>query len=130
MIDEGLFIARLFLGVPFIIWGYLKLRGGDAELVPVLRALKLPDAKFLAMMVGVCEFTGGVMVMLGYPAQIASLLLGLWCLLTGWVGHKGDTNAMLSHTTMAGGFFLLASVGAGSLALFGGHPTGILAYLR
>ena len=39
MHDEGLLIARLFLGVPFIVWGILKLRGGEAKLAPGLRAL-------------------------------------------------------------------------------------------
>ena len=41
MFDEGLVIARLFLGVPFIVWGILKLRGGEAKLVPGLQALGL-----------------------------------------------------------------------------------------
>lgn len=31
MHDEGLLIARLFLGIPFIVWGVLKLRGGEAS---------------------------------------------------------------------------------------------------
>ena len=28
---EGLLVARLFLGVPFVIWGIQKLRGGEAQ---------------------------------------------------------------------------------------------------
>ena len=32
----GLFIVRLFLGVPFIIWGIGKLRGGDARIAPLI----------------------------------------------------------------------------------------------
>lgn len=130
MIDEGLLVARLFLGIPFVIWGYLKLKGGDAKLVPVLSALHLPDAKFLAVMIGVCELAGGIMVVIGYPAQIAGLLLGLWCLITGLIGHKGDINQQLAHATMAGGFFLLAIVGPGALSLFGAHPAGIFGYLK
>ena len=51
MHNEGLLIARLFLGVPFIVWGILKLRGGEAKLVPGLRALGLPDAVFFAYLV-------------------------------------------------------------------------------
>lgn len=65
MHNEGLLIARLFLGIPFIVWGVLKLRGGEAKLVPGLRALGLPDAVFFAYLVGVCEFVGGVAVVLG-----------------------------------------------------------------
>ena len=126
---ESLLIARLFLGVPFVIWGWLKLRGGDAKLVPVLAKLGLPDARLLAALVGVCELAGGLMVLLGWPVRTASVLLGLWTLVTAYVGHKGDVNQQLAHSGMAGGFFALASVGAGSLALFGGQPSGVWALL-
>ena len=129
MNHESLIVARLFLGVPFIIWGITKLRGGEAKLVPVLRGLGLPDATALAYLVGVCELVGGLMVVLGWPVRTASVLLGLWCLVTAYIGHKGDLNQMLAHAGMAGGFFALASVGAGSIALFGGQPSGVFAWL-
>lgn len=37
MRDEGLLVARLFLGIPFIVWGAWKLRGGEAGPVPAFR---------------------------------------------------------------------------------------------
>ncbi|WP_109366742.1 DoxX family protein [Ochrobactrum soli] len=69
MYDAGLLIARLFLGVPFIVWGVLKLRGDQAKLVPGLRALGLPDASFFAYLIAVCELVGGVAVVIGYPVK-------------------------------------------------------------
>ena len=123
----ALLVARLLMGVPFIIWGTMKLRGGEAKLVPVLAGLGLPDAKGLAYLVGLCELVGGLGVVLGYPVHTFSVLLGLWCLVTGYVGHRSDVNGLLSHICMAGGFFALAVAGAGTIALFGGDPTGILA---
>lgn len=130
MYDEGLFIARLFLGTPFIVWGVLKLRGGEAKLVPGLRALGLPDAVFFAYLIGLCEFVGGMAVVLGYPTRTASILLGFWCLVTGYDAHKGNITELLKNVTMAGGFFALATAGAGSISLFGGAPSGLFAYLR
>lgn len=130
MDDLAFFVARLFLGVPFIIWGILKLRGGEAKLVPVLVAIGLPDATLLAYLVGLCEFVGGIAVVIGYPARTASVLLGIWCLITGYQAHRGDTNALLSHVAMAGGFFLLAAAGSGPIALFGGTPPGIFGDVR
>ncbi len=124
MDNVAFFVAGLFLGVPFIIWGYLKLRGGEAKLVPFLVALGLPDATVLAYLVGLCEFVGGLAVVIGYPARLAAILLGLWCPVTGSQAHIGDTNALMSHVTMAGGFFLLAIAATGTLALFGGVPPG------
>lgn len=129
MYNEGLVIARLFLGVPFIVWGILKLRGGEAKLVPGLQALGLPDAVFFAYLIGFCELVGGLAVALGYPVRTAGTLLGLWCLVTGYDAHKGNITEFLKNVTMAGGFFALATVGAGSLSLFGGVPDGIFAYL-
>ena len=129
MHEEALLVARLFLGVPFVIWGAMKLRGGEAKLVPVLAGLGLPDAKLLAYLVGFCELVGGVAVVLGYPVRIVGVLLGLWCLVTGYAAHRNDINQLLAHVAMAGGFFLLAAAGAGTLSLFGGMPTGGFAHL-
>lgn len=129
MHDIWLLIARLFLGVPFVIWGVMKLRGGEAKLVPGLQALGLPDAVFFAYLVGVCELVGGLGVVLGYPVSTFSILLGIWCLITGYDAHRGNLTEILKNVTMAGGFFALASAGPGSIALFGGTPTGILGYL-
>jgi len=122
-------IARLIMGGCFIVWGVMKLRGGKAKLVPVLSAMGLPDVKALAYLVGLCELVGGVGVVLGYPLATFSVLLGLWCVVTALVAHKGDTNQMLAHTGLCGGFFGLAAAGPGALALFGGHPQGVFAML-
>ena len=129
MHDVGLLVARLFLGVPFVVWGAMKLRGGEAKLVPGLRALGLPDAVVLAYLIGLCELAGGAMIVLGYRVRTAAVLLGLWCLLTGYDAHRGNITELLKNATMAGGFFALAVAGAGTMALFGGAPAGLFAYL-
>ena len=125
MFEEAILAARLIMGVPFVLWGTMKLRGGEAKLVPVLSALGLPDAKALAYLVGVCELAGGLCVVLGYPLVAVSVPLGLWCVVTALVAHKNDMNQMLAHITMCGGFFALAAAGPGRIALFGGAPTGV-----
>jgi hypothetical protein len=45
------------------------------------------------------------MVVLGWPLRTAALLLGLWCLLTGYLEHRGNLTEFLKNVTMAGGFF-------------------------
>lgn len=129
MNDEALLIARLFLGMPFVAWGVMKLRGGEANLVPGLSALGLPDPVVLAYLVGLCEFIGGLALVLGYPVRTAGVLLGLWCLITGYMEHKSNITELLKNATMAGGFFALAAVGAGSISLFRGMPSGVFSYL-
>ena len=55
-------------------------------------------------MVGVCELVGGLAVVVGYLVSIASILLGLWCLVTGYSAHRGNASELLKNVTMAGGF--------------------------
>lgn len=129
MVDIGLLVARLIMGGCFIVWGIMKMRGGEAELVPVLTKMGVPDAKALAWVVAICEFVGGVGVVVGYPIATFSVLLGLWCVVTALVAHRNDPNQMLAHIGLCGGFFALAAAGPGSIALFGGHPQGIFAML-
>ena len=107
----------------------MKLRGGEAKLVPVLAAMGMPDAKALAYLVGFCELIGGVGVVLGYPRVTFSVALGVWCVVTALAAHKGDANQMLAHITMSGGFLALAAAGPGRIALFDGHPQGLFALL-
>lgn len=128
--DTGLLVARLFLGLPFIVWGYQKLRGGEARIAPLIAALGVPDATALAYLVGLCELLGGLAVLLGYPVRTVGVLLGLWCLLTGYLEHRGNPTELMKNVTMAGGFFALAATGGGGLALFGGAPGGLLGWLR
>ena len=129
MTNELLLLARLFLGIPFIVWGWMKLTGGEAKLVPGLSALGLPDALFFAYLIGLCELLGGLAVTLGYPARTASTLLGLWCLITGFQAHRNNITELLKNSVMAGGYFGLCSVGPGSLTLFHGSPYGVFSYL-
>ncbi|MDU4209948.1 MAG: DoxX family protein [Finegoldia magna] len=130
MNDEALLVARLFLGIPFVVWGGMKLAGGEAKLVPGLTALGLPDATLFAYLVGFCELVGGIAVVIGYPIRTVGVLLGLWCLITGYQAHKGNLTELLKNVTMAGGFFGIAAAGAGSLSLFHGNPNGIFGYLH
>lgn len=66
----------------------MKLRGGETQMVPVLAKMGLPDARVLAFLIGACELLGGVAVCIGYPVLMVCSLLGVWCLLTGYMSHK------------------------------------------
>ena len=107
----------------------MKLRGGEAKLVPGLKALGLPDATFFAYLVGACELIGGVGVVLGWPVVTFSILLGVWCLITGYDAHRSNPMELLKNVSMAGGFFALAVAWAGGFSLFGGAPHGLFARL-
>ena len=44
------------------------------------------------------------------------------------IAHSCKRDCWLMLETYAGGYFALALIGAGSIALFGGNPIGIFAY--
>jgi putative oxidoreductase len=48
----------------------------------------------------------------------------------GEASAHGNVIEILKNATMAGGFFLVAATGAGSISLFRGTPPGALARLR
>jgi putative oxidoreductase len=60
-----------------------------------LRALGLPDATMFAYLIGLCELVGGIAVVLGYPVRTASVLLGLWCLVTAYDAHWTNMTELL-----------------------------------
>ncbi|HEV2570286.1 MAG TPA: DoxX family protein [Beijerinckiaceae bacterium] len=113
MNNAGLLLGRLLLGVPFIIWGALKLTGA-AAFSGNLAKMGLPSPLALAYLVGFCEVIGGLAVVGGFALRSASILLALWCLATGYLVHFGNRTAFFDHLVMAGGFFVLAAVGAGA----------------
>lgn len=130
MNDKGLLIARLFLGVPFVIWGALKLAGGAVGLAGGLTQMGLPAPLLLAYLIGLFELVGGIAVVIGFPIRLAGILLTLWCVATGLLIHGGDQTQLFKNLVMAGGFLLLAVSGAGTFALFKGAPPHSFGFLR
>ncbi|QIG48000.1 DoxX family protein [Nordella sp. HKS 07] len=122
MNNEGLLLARLLLGVPFVIWGALKLAGGAVGLSGGLTQMGLPAPLLLAYLISLFELVGGIAVVIGFPIRLAGILLALWCVATGILIHGGDATQLFKNLVMAGGFLLVAVTGAGRLALFKGAP--------
>jgi len=46
-----------------------------------------------------------------------SLALAAFCVATAFIGHMGDTTAILKNFAIAGGFLILAASGPGTLAV-------------
>src|SRR5437868_5076075 len=59
MNNQALLLARLLLGVPFVIWGALKLSGGAVGLSGGLTQMGLPAPLLLAYLIGLFELVGG-----------------------------------------------------------------------
>ena len=73
------------------------------------------------------ELVGGSMLVLGLWVRPLALVLAAWCLLTAMIFHTAFSDQVqmvmfLKNMAMAGGFLLLAKVGAPALGLDSRHP--------
>lgn len=69
-----LFLARVVLGVTFIKHGWPKIKK-PFGLKGMLAGLKFPIPAFLSVAVAIIEFVGGMLLLVGYNTQLASLLI-------------------------------------------------------
>ncbi len=111
--------SRILLALIFILSGLSKIATPDAirgymEAMGVPGALLWPTIAF--------EIGAGLLVVLGYQTRIVAALLTGFCLITGAVFHSQFADQIqmvmfLKNVAIAGGFLLLAAVGAGPLSL-------------
>ena len=91
--DFALLIARLFLGVCFVIHGLGKLglvgTGSMQGFVEFLTSLGVPLAPLQARMAMASELVGGSLLALGLFTRPACLLLVFTMIVAGRIGHKG-----------------------------------------
>jgi putative oxidoreductase len=93
LVDLALLVARLAIGVCFVIHGLGKLglvgTGSMQGFVAWLRELGVPHAALQARMAMLSEVTGGSLLALGLFTRPASLLLVFTMLVAGRLGHRG-----------------------------------------
>ena len=72
--DYSLLVLRLFLGVVFLVHGFLKL-GNIGGFVGFLQQYGVPLPDIMAPLVAGIEFLGGIAIILGTLTRLAALLL-------------------------------------------------------
>lgn len=115
----AMLIARIFLALIFLLSGLSKLAAPDA-IRGYMEANHVPGLLFVPTVI--FEIGTGLLIALGYRVRIVAGLLAAFCLVTGVLFHNqfADQTQMvmfLKNVAMAGGFLLLASVGAGRFSL-------------
>jgi putative oxidoreductase len=106
----GLLALRIALAIIFIYSGYQKLFVGHEMVTGLFDKLGLAPAGFWAWVVGIVEFFGGIMILLGIFARYASVPLSIIMIVAMLTAHRGGPFS---------GYFLPLALLGGCLAILG-----------
>jgi len=114
-------LGRILIGAPFLMSGLGKLAAHDGT-VAYIASAGLPAASLAYIAAVVVEVGGGLLLLTGYQARLASLIMALFSLATALVFHHNfaDQNQMihfLKNVMMAGGLLQITYFGAGAFSL-------------
>lgn len=91
--DTALLIARIFIGVCFVIHGLGKLGvvgpGNMDGFAGWLKSLGVPFPEFQARMAMAAELAGGILITLGCLTRLGCVLCFFTMLVAATIGHKG-----------------------------------------
>lgn len=116
-------VGRILLSILFILAGYSKLTS-LAGTAGFFGGIGLPMPMVTAAIVGLVELLGGIAVLVGFKTRIAAIVLALFVLAATAIAHldfsqAGNALMLQKNLAIAGGFLLLAVLGAGPLSIDG-----------
>ncbi len=117
-------VLRIVFGIGFVFHGYPKLFGGHEGVVGMLTNLGIPLPGLMAWIVGIVEFFGGILLIVGAFVTIVSTLCLIDMLVALFVVHLGNGFYVSNQPPgielpflYAGAFLALVISGAGMLSV-------------
>jgi putative oxidoreductase len=115
------FVGRALIGGIFIFSGLGKL-GSYAGTTAAITAVGLPFAPLGFVVAIAVEIGVGSLMLVGYRARFAALILAIWCVVTAIFFHRNFANQnmmihFLKNMMIAGGLLQIAHFGAGRLSM-------------
>jgi putative oxidoreductase len=120
------FVGRLFIGLPFLMSGLSKLAAYGPTIGFIASStLPLPPPLAYAGAVAV-EIGCGLLIVAGYQARAAAVVLALFCLATAAFFHTNfaDPNQIfhfIKNLVMTGGLLQVVTYGAGAISIDNRH---------
>jgi putative oxidoreductase len=114
-------LGRVLLCFIFLLAGYGKATAPQGTIEYIAsHGLPLPQVAYAVALA--VELGCGLLVLVGYQARLAALVLAGFCIVTGIVFHyqPGDQAQMINfmkNLAMAGGFLQIVAHGAGALSV-------------
>src|SRR5262245_31262531 len=117
----ALLIARVLIGILFIIAAYNKIKGYDGTVAYFTR-LGIPMASIAAPLAMLFEVAVGILLIVGYQVRLVALAIAAFVVVAALFAHTnfGDGNQLnhfLKNIALAGGCFALFVAGAGAYSL-------------
>jgi len=117
--DVNILVSRLLLSILFIVAGYGKLNGYEAT-AGYMEAMHVPS--LLLPLVILLELGGGLAIVFGFLTRFTAVSIGIFSIVAALIFHtdfSNETNQLMlmKDFGLAGGFFLLASTGAGRFSV-------------
>ena len=109
----AILVARVFLSILFILAGFSKLTA-IAGTAGWFGSIGLPMPTATAVLVGLVELLGGLAILVGFQTRIAAIAVAHLDF-----SQAGNALMLQKNLGLAGGFILLAVLGAGALSLDG-----------
>ncbi|NNA42875.1 DoxX family protein [Pseudomonas lactis] len=111
--------SRVLMALLFILSGVGKIDNPEA-IRGYMEAMHLPAVLLWPSVV--FEIGSGLLLIMGFKTRIVALLLAGYCIVTATIFHTQFSDQVqmamfFKNVTMAGGFLLLAAVGAGGLSV-------------
>src|SRR5262245_48629914 len=125
--DIAALLARFLLAVVFLPNGFMKLSNISGT-AGYFEGLGLPAPMLVAWGSGLFELLAGLCIVAGFQTRIVALLLALFSLTAGSIGHIGQggddptlafmhLQAFLKDVGLTGGFLALAVAGPGRFSI-------------
>lgn len=121
-------IGRILLSLIFILSGLMKLFNFD-QTSGYMGMMGLPSPDLLLLATIGLEVIGGLMILLGWHAHLASIAIFLWLLPTTFIFHafwaapaeqvQAEMNNFLKNIAIMGGMLYIWAFGTGALSLDG-----------
>lgn len=117
--EVNILVSRVLLAILFVVAGYGKIKGYDAT-AGYMESMHVPS--LLLPLVILLELGGGIAIILGFLTRFTAVSIGVFSILAALIFHtdlSNETNQimLMKDFGLAGGFFLLASIGAGKISV-------------
>lgn len=119
--SAAILLGRVLLSILFILAGFAKLTSISAT-AQWFGGIGLPLPTVVAVIAGLVELLGGLAVLFGFKTRIAAIILAVFTLAATAIAHLDFSDQMQllmlqKNLGLAGGFLLLAVLGAGSFSV-------------